>query len=89
MGFFEKILGKKHKTLPASGEQTVRVDENPTIPPAAETVRNLPRPEENKYNPAERVNMSREEVAKQIDEMAKTDKEKANALRKRMGLPDK
>ena len=74
MGIFEKILGKKHDTTPASGP---------------ETIRDLKKPEENKYNPAERVNMSREEIARQIDEMAKTDKEKANDLRRAMGVPEK
>jgi len=75
MGFFEKRFGTKHDTVPASAPD--------------ETIRDLPKPEENKYDPAKRINMTREELEIGIAELEKADKEKANALRKALGLPEK
>lgn len=70
---------KRHDTIPASG---------PEMSPD-QTIRDLPKPEENKYDPAKRVDMTREELIAGIDEMEKTDKEKANALRRAFGMPEK
>ena len=90
MGLFGKIF-KRHDTIPASGPETTRVDKMPIIPPASpdQTIRDLPKPEENKYDPAKRVDMTREELIAGIAELEKTDKEKANALRKALGIPEK
>jgi hypothetical protein len=75
MGFFKKRFVTKHDTIPVSGPD--------------ETIRDLPRPEEKKYDPAKRVDMTREELIAGINELEKTDKEKANALRRAFGMPEK
>jgi hypothetical protein len=49
----------------------------------------LPRPEDNKYDPAKRVKMTRDELIAGIEELAKTDNEKANALRRALSIPEK